>query len=345
VSTEIEYVVSGNEMEIRVPREWIGQVALDFHWADNIQADDDVMQFALNGAGAPNRRFNYRYQIAEPSETTMVSNGFETGDAFIIDWDIATAQAFSGSHALECSSDDDQRLVVYPSSSAGMDGIRISFKYKLQNVNSGILLYYNSGPGWEFVEDLGAAENDVWLQYTDVLLNSGADAHFFTNRLDLHIQGGSMTGADQFVWIDDFEVVGYTYPEPPPPASDESYAMWAGIFGMSTNRMADADGDGLNNFAEYAVGTDPLLSDVSSITEFSSSSMSYIYPRRCYAADLGLDYELAYKTSLTHADWLPLGHTVETGTNSVDAYFEAVTNEFPITGTDQAFIHLEIRGQ
>jgi len=50
VSSGIEYVAAGNEIEIRIPRTLIGQgggfepVALDFHWADNIQAADDIIE-------------------------------------------------------------------------------------------------------------------------------------------------------------------------------------------------------------------------------------------------------------------------------------------------------------
>jgi len=356
VSTGIEYAASGNEIEIRVPRALIGQgggfepVALDFHWADNIQADDDIIQFALNGDSAPNRRFNYRYQTREPVGTTLYSNGFETGQT-LGDWDITTAEAFSGTHALECSEDDEVGLVVHNVPTAGQDGFRVSFKYKLQNVDSGILLYYHDGTQWVFLEDLGSSENDVWLQYTDVRLNSGNDARFFGGTFHFHIQGSSsVTAPSQFVWIDDLEIIGYTHPEPPPPTPEESYGMWAGTFGMDTNgsgaMMFDADGDGLDNLAEYGLGTDPVLSDADAIgitAELSPSSIIYSYPRRLYAADLGLDYELAYKTSLTNTDWLPLGYTWETGTNSIDPYFETITNEIPIDGEEQGFFHLELR--
>ena len=68
VNTNISYQVSGNKMEIRVPRSDIGQgsgstrCAFDFHWSDNIQANNDIIQFAISGDSAPDRRFNYRYE-------------------------------------------------------------------------------------------------------------------------------------------------------------------------------------------------------------------------------------------------------------------------------------------
>jgi hypothetical protein len=62
----IAYAVSGNHMEIRVPRSALGlaaspSITFDFHWADNIQHGDDIIEFAVSGDSAPNRRFNYRY--------------------------------------------------------------------------------------------------------------------------------------------------------------------------------------------------------------------------------------------------------------------------------------------
>jgi hypothetical protein len=38
--------------------------AFDFHWADNLQHLGDISEFGLNGDSAPNRRFNYRYEVA-----------------------------------------------------------------------------------------------------------------------------------------------------------------------------------------------------------------------------------------------------------------------------------------
>ena len=54
-------------MEIQVPRTDIGQgrgsqsVALDFHWADNIQPSG-IIEFSISGDSAADRRFNYRYE-------------------------------------------------------------------------------------------------------------------------------------------------------------------------------------------------------------------------------------------------------------------------------------------
>ncbi len=61
----ISYRVSGNGLELAVPRELIGKAdgkpAFDFHWADNIQGFNGIDDFGVNGDSAPNRRWNYRF--------------------------------------------------------------------------------------------------------------------------------------------------------------------------------------------------------------------------------------------------------------------------------------------
>ena len=63
---EATYRVEENRLMIAVPRAMIGQeaaeVSFDFHWADNIQKEDDLAEFFDSGDSAPNRRFNYRYR-------------------------------------------------------------------------------------------------------------------------------------------------------------------------------------------------------------------------------------------------------------------------------------------
>ncbi|MCQ6562900.1 hypothetical protein NNL21_29935 [Paenibacillus mendelii] len=64
---QVEYQVGGNEMEIEIPRQWLGlnkkdQVSLDFKWVDNRQVDNDITEFTVNGDSAPNDRFNYRFE-------------------------------------------------------------------------------------------------------------------------------------------------------------------------------------------------------------------------------------------------------------------------------------------
>ncbi len=62
----VSYRARGNAMEISIPRAALGlagkPVSLDFHWADNIRKPNDIIEFAVSGDSAPDRRFNYHYE-------------------------------------------------------------------------------------------------------------------------------------------------------------------------------------------------------------------------------------------------------------------------------------------
>ncbi len=61
---EVDYAVSGNEMEIKIPRQLLNMekgIDFEFKWSDNMQEEGDVMDFYLNGDAAPLGRFNYHY--------------------------------------------------------------------------------------------------------------------------------------------------------------------------------------------------------------------------------------------------------------------------------------------
>ncbi len=63
------YRVNGNGLELSVARERVGETgdapAFDFHWADNIQAFTTIAELGVNGDSAPNRRWNYRFEVAK----------------------------------------------------------------------------------------------------------------------------------------------------------------------------------------------------------------------------------------------------------------------------------------
>ncbi len=359
VSSGIQYIAAGNEIEIRVPRSLIGQgsgdapVALDFHWADNIQADDDIIQFSVSGDSAPNRRFDYRYQTDQMIATTLLSNDFETHEP-IPDWDISTAAAYSGTHSLEASEDDNTGLLVNVSSE-GQDSFRVSFKYKLQSVYSSdaIKLYYHDGTDYVFIDEIGTAQNNVWLQYTDVRYNSGDDARFFNGSFGFHIQAAGLGDSSEFVWIDDLEIIGYSSSEPLTPSPLEKYAAWATTFGLDTNNTGamtfDVEPDGMNNLAEYALGGNPTNNDAASILPTfgimdaggGSNVIDYIYNRRLDATLRGLTYGLNESTNLL-SEWNYVSNAYETASGEIDSDFESVTNTIPLS-TEEGFINLEIR--
>ncbi|MHB1463024.1 MAG: hypothetical protein ACYC1M_17160 [Armatimonadota bacterium] len=62
------YAVKGNSLELAIPKVLLGlgnkkSFNIDFKWADNIQKIGSIEEFFNNGDVAPDRRFNYRYQV------------------------------------------------------------------------------------------------------------------------------------------------------------------------------------------------------------------------------------------------------------------------------------------
>lgn len=62
---EVAMAVNGARMEVAIPRALLGlesgPVDITFKWADNIQREDDPLEFTVSGDAAPPGRFNYRY--------------------------------------------------------------------------------------------------------------------------------------------------------------------------------------------------------------------------------------------------------------------------------------------
>ena len=64
---EVKYRVEGNELMLAIPRQALAIVPgsdlrqFEFKWADNIQRDDDINEFTIDGDAAPPGRFNYLY--------------------------------------------------------------------------------------------------------------------------------------------------------------------------------------------------------------------------------------------------------------------------------------------
>jgi hypothetical protein len=69
---QVPYCVQGNGLELAIPRALIQQTndapAFDFHWADNILGFGDISEFGVNGDSAPNRRWNYRYEVLQAED-------------------------------------------------------------------------------------------------------------------------------------------------------------------------------------------------------------------------------------------------------------------------------------
>jgi len=89
------------------------------------------------------------------------------------------------------------------------------------------------------------------------------------------------------------------------------------------DKTQDADGDGLNNLAEFALGRNPRSNDAESQqpdSHIESGSLSYVYRRRRDAATRGLNYDLSNKLDLASSNsWAYVGAAWEIGTNALYA--------------------------
>jgi len=74
----ITYSLSGNQMELSIPRTAVGLSSLTpqfyFHWADNPQQLNDITSFFTDGESAPDRRFNYDFT----APVGIINGCFET---------------------------------------------------------------------------------------------------------------------------------------------------------------------------------------------------------------------------------------------------------------------------
>lgn len=214
----VDLAVSGKALELRLPRGAMNMgsgadpVAFDFHWVDNPDNVDDINSWFISGDTAPNRRFNYRYSTSKTMETVVLEDSFENGPGpGWGDWDITENDAYTGTHALECSMDDDAGISRYWDFS-NYDSFRISFRYKMEFVNDSddIHMWYHDGDTWNLIADLNQGkENNVWMRHTDVRYNRGGDTNFFQGPLHFHIQGMDLDAAWEYVFIDDIIVTAY----------------------------------------------------------------------------------------------------------------------------------------
>ncbi|MHB1179834.1 MAG: hypothetical protein ACYCZO_16080 [Daejeonella sp.] len=68
----LKYSVNGNQMMITVPRSYLDNLPeslnLEFKWSDNMQNDNDPLDWYVNGDAAPGGRFNYIYSLKNASD-------------------------------------------------------------------------------------------------------------------------------------------------------------------------------------------------------------------------------------------------------------------------------------
>lgn len=66
---QLNYLVNGRELMITIPLTCLGltssSIDLEFKWSDNMQNDDDPLDWYVNGDAAPGGRFNYIYSVTK----------------------------------------------------------------------------------------------------------------------------------------------------------------------------------------------------------------------------------------------------------------------------------------
>ena len=210
---------------LAIPRASLGlgadPVQFDFHWADNFQTND-IADFGVDGDSAPDRRFNYRYQTQKSSVVTLRLGQVESGKQPAwagawspgSRWDLTSTTSYSPSHCAACNlaHGTNNGELMMPLDPSGCSDFRVSFRYKLQSVSYVLSVnvsylgsngwvtvrnlardqYYPAGQAWGYQERQG-----VWLYFTNVRYNEGADAQFFTNGFALKIDGSSFSSTSQ----------------------------------------------------------------------------------------------------------------------------------------------------
>jgi len=68
----LKYVVDGNQMMVTVPMSYLSNIPeplnFEFKWSDNMQNDNDPLDWYVNGDVAPGGRFNYIYTLKSKSD-------------------------------------------------------------------------------------------------------------------------------------------------------------------------------------------------------------------------------------------------------------------------------------
>lgn len=261
VSDAIPYVVNGNMLELAIPRAALGLASdeglvFDFHWSDNMQHGDDIIEFSVSGDSAPSRRFNYRYQVHDVKRTTLREDDFEQGrlDHWQeTDWVVTEEDAYQGTASFECGPDQSV-LVTRLGDVSQYETLDIRFRYKVISASDSndVSVYYNNGSNWEFIKELSVDRNGVWLYFHDVLQNSpDADARFFDN-FQLHIQGQGLAYSWQAVRLDDFEISGYYKTDEgiTPPATEP----WGGVVEYLLGQTFDKTNKDVNQDQAIDIG-------------------------------------------------------------------------------------------
>jgi hypothetical protein len=161
-----------------------------------------------------------------------------------------------------------------------------------------------------------------------------------TNALFRFRQGGG--GDADHIYYDEITISGNTY---------DSYANWLADYklaGSNALTSADLEPDGLDNFAEYALGGNPTNDDASAvlptsgiIPDLGTNWLEYVYRRRSDHAERGLAYTVEVTTNLVSGTWSTNG-VMPAGSGVIDVELDSVTNRIGTSIENVQFIRLKV---
>jgi hypothetical protein len=200
VNSNISYRASGKKMELRIPRSDIGQsgsdVAFDFHWADNIQQNNNITEFFVSGDSAPNRRANYRYSTVAVTEWTQLTyDDFESGWGHYTDGGTDCAlytggtYAHQGSNAANIQDNSNDSSSFYSTSGINVSSysqIKVEFSFYPNSMESGenFFVEFWNGSTWQIIANYISGthfNNGVFHRVRNSLIIDSGTYNFPTN--------------------------------------------------------------------------------------------------------------------------------------------------------------------
>ncbi|RKX37690.1 MAG: hypothetical protein DRP64_16820 [Verrucomicrobia bacterium] len=317
-----DFQTIGNKMELALPRALIGEttqaVEFDFHWADNIQVENDITEFSISGDSAPNRRFNYRYSTVAVEPPDELEFHYETdGDFEGWNEEPRNIDGFTSSNGVlsGVTVTADPYFHNFSVDFDGSDITKIAVRMRATAAGAVQLYWIPDGGDWNYVETQ-YTQVGQWqiVEFEPSKSSAWAGQRIGVLRLDPIGVAGAGFDVD---WIrsakGDADADGIP--------DDTEDLVDTDLDGVRDYLDEDSDNDGATDQYENIAGFDPL-SPPSEVFRMNES----IIPVQL-AGKAGRIYSLQWAHSLTPANW----STVETAGPLVVDQPVAFTNGMPST--------------